>query len=88
MAISVLFTGLAIAAVLVVVGYRMMSYEAVSRTPPDVSASLPAGARVVATAVTNERIAVTVEAGGQTEIHLFDLNTLQPRGRLRLGSGK
>jgi hypothetical protein len=31
-----------------------------------------------------ERLAVTIEVGGQTEIHLFDARTLAPQGRLRL----
>ena len=39
---------------------------------------------MVGTAVGEDRLAVTVEVGGQTEIHLFDARTLAPRGRLRL----
>ncbi len=52
----------------------------------DVTAMLPKGARVIATAVADDRIAVTVEAGGSTEIHTFDLRTLRPAGRLRFAA--
>jgi hypothetical protein len=84
MAISVLFTGLAVAAVLGVIGYRVFRGEGSAPSAPDASASLPKGARVVGTAVNDDRLAVTIETGGATEIHLFDARTLAPRGRLRL----
>lgn len=83
MAVSVAFTGLAVAAVLGVVGYRIFTSEGSMPAAASV-VTLPQGAKVVATAVTEERIVVTVEVGGQTELHLFDLATLAPRGRLRL----
>ena len=84
MAISVLFTGLAVAAVLGVIAYRVFRYEGSAPSVPDVSASLPRGAKVVGTAFADDRLAVTIELGGATEIHLFDARTLAPRGRLRL----
>jgi hypothetical protein len=84
MAISVLFTGLAVAAVLGVIGYRVFRGEGSAAPPGDVSVSLPRGAKVVGTAVNEDRLAVTIEVGGHTEIHLFDARTLAPRGRLRL----
>lgn len=84
MAISVLFTGVAIAAVLVVVGYRVFRSEG-TRARPDVAVKLPAGVKVLGTAIGGDHLALTVEiAPGQTEVHLFDLATLQPRGRLKL----
>jgi hypothetical protein len=90
MAISTLLTGIAIAAVLGVIGYRIFKSGDVPRVAAtsDVVASLPAGARVVSTAVTPERIAVTIETGGETEVLLYDTITLQPRGRLKLSVGK
>ena len=84
MAISVLFTGVAIAAVLVVVGYRVFRTGDVPSAAGEAALRLPAGARVVSTVVTADRIVVTVETGGQTEVHLFDLHTLAQRGRLRI----
>ena len=84
MAVSVLLTGLAVAAVLGVIGYRVFRGEGSAPPVADVSASLPRGAKVVGTALNEDRLAVTIEVGGQTEIHLFDARTLAPRGRLRL----
>jgi hypothetical protein len=88
MAISVLFTGLAIAAVLMVVGYRMFKGEGTSAAVADISVALPAGARIVSTEMNDQRIAVTVEVAGGTELHLFDALTLEPRGRLKLTVGQ
>ena len=86
MVISLVFTALAIAAVLSVIGYRVFSSEGSRAAPADVSATLPRGARVVATNLANGRIVLTVEVDGRTELHSFDAQTLQPRGRLRLSS--
>jgi hypothetical protein len=83
MAISVVFTGLAVAAVLIVIGYRVFKSEG-SRSAADVAAPLPAGAKVIATTVGDGRIVLTIEAFGHTELRVFDLATLKPRGRLTL----
>ena len=45
---------------------------------------LPAGARVVGTAIGDAQIVVTIEAGGATELRTYDAGTLRPLGRLRL----
>ena len=88
MLIAGLTTAVAIAAVLGVIGYRLFtlpgSAPAAPAVPPDVSADLPKGARVISTAVGGERIVVTIEIGGRTELHSFDLRTLKPAGTLRL----
>jgi hypothetical protein len=90
MLIAGLTTMLAIAAVLGVIGYRLFTLQgsapAPAGAPPDVTAELPKGARVVATAAANDRIVVTIEVGGRTEIRTFDLRTLRPAGRLQLPS--
>ena len=91
MMISGATTLVAIAAVLVVIGYRLFRSEGsgvgaagAGGTPAEVTATLPKGARVTATAAAGDRIVVTIElAGGGTEIRTFDLRTLQPTGRLR-----
>lgn len=83
MAISLAVTALAIAGVMLVVGYRFLRAEG-SGMPPDVTANLPAGAHVLGTAVGEGRIVVTIEIDGQTEIRTFDARTLRPTGRLRL----
>ena len=40
----------------------------------------------MATAVAEDRIAVTVEVAGALEIRTFDLKTLRPTGRLRFAT--
>jgi hypothetical protein len=45
---------------------------------------LPKGARVVATAIAEDRILVTIDVGGAIEIRIFDAKTLKPAGRLKL----
>lgn len=83
MVISTILTGIAIATVLGVIGLRV--YKSGDAAPAgDVTAALPVGARVISTAVSADRIAVTVEAEGKTQVLLYDLPTLKPRGRLIL----
>jgi hypothetical protein len=84
MAISALFTGLAVAAVLIVIGYRVFRGEGSAARPSDITVSLPKSAKVVGTALNDGRLVVTVDVGGETELHLFDARTLEPRGRIRL----
>ena len=50
------------------------------------SLGLPKGARIVATAVVEERIVITLDIGGATEIRTFDLHTLRQTGRLRFAT--
>ena len=42
--------------------------------------------RSIATAVADDRIAVTIEQGGTIEVRTFDLKTLRPTGRLRFAT--
>jgi len=86
MLIASLTTLIALAAVLVVIGYRVsrVGGSAPPPPPPDVSALLPSGARVISTAIGEGRLAVTIEAGGAQEVRLFDLHTLQSVGRIAL----
>jgi hypothetical protein len=83
MAVSLGFTALAIAAVFGVIGYRVFNSEG-SRPVAEVSVAVPAGAKLVGTATSGDRLILTIESAGQTELRLFDLQTLQPRGRIRL----
>ena len=79
-------TMVAIAAVVGVIGYRLFRSEGTSGPYPEVTALLPKGARVVATAAVEDRIAVTIDIGGAVEIRTFDLKTLRPAGRLRFAT--
>jgi hypothetical protein len=86
MLVSGLTTLLAIAAVLGVIGYRLFRADGSVAAAAEVTALLPKGARVVSTAVSEDRIAVTVDVGGAVEIRTFDLRTLKPAGRLRFAT--
>ena len=51
-----------------------------------VSPTLPAGAKVLSSAIGEGRLALTVDINGAIELLSFDLNTLTPLGRTRLTS--
>ena len=85
MLISGVTTMVAIAAVLGVIGYRVFKGEG-SVAPAEVTALLPKGARIVATAVAEDRVVVTLEIAGAIEIRTFDARTLKPTGRLRFAT--
>lgn len=85
MLIAALTTGLGMAAILVVIGYRISRSEG-TVAPTDLTEMLPKGARIVSTSVANDRVIVTVEAGGATEIRTFDARTLKPAGRLKFAT--
>ena len=76
-------TFLAVAVVLAVIGYRVFHLQG-SAPPADVAAGLPAGAKVISSAVGDGRIVLTVEIAGATELRIFDLNTLKAVGRIPL----
>jgi hypothetical protein len=85
MLIAGLTTALAIAAVLIAIGYRLFRSEG-SATTKDVTAVLPKGARIVATAVAGDQLVVTLDVGGTTEIRTFDARTMKPTGRLKFAN--
>jgi hypothetical protein len=82
MLIAGLTTALAISAVLTAIGYRLFHQEG-SPAVTDFTAVLPKGAKIMAAAVAGDRLVVTLDVGGMTEIHTFDAHTLKPAGRLR-----
>jgi hypothetical protein len=81
MLIAGLTTALAIAAVLIAIGYRLLRSEG-SIVTTDTISMLPKGARIVSTGVAGDRLLVTLQIGGATEIRTFDAHTLKPAGRL------
>jgi hypothetical protein len=85
MLIAGLTTALAVAAVLVAIGYRLFRAEG-SAVTTDITATLPKGARIVSTAVAGDRLVVTLDIGGVTEIRTFDARTLKPAGKLKFVS--
>jgi hypothetical protein len=86
MLIAGLTTALAVAAVLIAIGYRLFRSEGSAVTTTDVTATLPKGARIVSTGTAGDRLVVTLDIGGTTEIRTFDAKTLKPAGKLRFVS--
>jgi hypothetical protein len=82
MLIAGLTTGLAIAAVLVAIGYRLFKAEG-SANQAEITAMLPKAAKILSTAVAGDRVVVTLDINGATEIRTFDTHTLKATGRLR-----
>jgi hypothetical protein len=82
MLIAGLTTTVAIAAVLIAIGYRLFHSEG-STIATDITATLPKGARIVSTGVAGDRLVVTLDIGGVTEIRTFDAHTLKLTGRLK-----
>jgi hypothetical protein len=85
MLIAGLTTALAVAAVLIAVGYRLFRTEG-SAVASDITTTLPKGARIVSTGVAGDRLVVTLDIGGSVEIRTFDAKSLKPAGRLRFAS--
>ncbi len=84
MLIAGLTTVVAAAAVVGVIGYRVFRTEGRVQAVSDVAATLPAGAKVLSSAIGDGRVVLTVEINGAIEMLSFDLNTLRPLGRVRL----
>ena len=82
MLIAGLTTALAVAAVLVAIGYRLFRTEG-SVPTSDITATLPKGARIVSTSATGDRLLVTLDIGGAVEVRTFDARTLKPAGKLK-----
>jgi hypothetical protein len=85
MLIAGLTTAVAIAAVLIAIGYRLFR-SSDSGPVSDTTAMLPKGARIVSTATAGDRLVVTVESNGATEILTYDAKTLKPAGRLKFAN--
>jgi hypothetical protein len=84
MLIAGLTSALAVAVVLIAVGYRLYRGDgSPAASPSDVVATLPKGARIVSTAVAGDRLVVTLDIAGATEIRTFDARTLKPAGTLK-----
>ncbi len=82
MLIAGLTTALGIGALLVVIGYRLFKSEG-SVVTQAATATLPKGARIVSTAVAGDRLVLTLDVAGATEIRTYDAKTLKPAGTLK-----
>jgi hypothetical protein len=86
MLIAGLTSALAVAVVLTAVGYRLYRGDGSPAAVTDITASLPKGARIVSTGVAGDRLVVTLDIAGVTEIRTFDAKTLKPAGQLKFVS--
>jgi len=84
MMIATMTTFIAVAAVIAVIGYRVFKGEERVQVLQSVSATLPAGTKVLSSAIGEGRVVLTVEVNGAIELLSFDLNTFKPVGRVRL----
>jgi len=93
MLLSMAVTIIAVGSVFGFIGYRVFKGEgSVAKTADKVvpapsagsemTISLPRDARVVQSAVAEDRLIITLDVGGRIEVRTFDLKTLQPAGRL------
>jgi hypothetical protein len=85
MLIAGLTTALAVAAVLIAIGYRLFR-AGESTVATDTTAVLPKGARILSTAVAGDRLVVTLDISGVIEIRTFDARTLKPAGKLKFAN--
>jgi hypothetical protein len=83
MLIAGLTTALAVAAVLIAIGYRLFRIEGSTMAATDIVATLPKGARIVGTGVAGDRLLLTLDISGTTEIRSFDAHSLKPAGTLK-----
>jgi hypothetical protein len=78
-------TFLAVAVVLGVIGYRISHLSGSAASPvPQAVPALPAGAKVLSSAVGDNRVVLTVDVNGAIELYSFDLATLKPLTHSRL----
>lgn len=93
MLISMAVTVIAVGSVFGFIGYRVFKGEGsvaktadkvVPATPAtnEMTIAIPRDARVVQSAVAEERLILTLDIGGRIEVRTYDLKTLQPAGRL------
>jgi hypothetical protein len=85
MLIAGLTTAIGMGAVFIAIGYRVFRSEG-SAPLTDLTATLPKGAKIVATNAASDRLIVTLDLAGATEIRTFDARTLKPVGRLKFAS--
>ena len=86
MLIAGLTSALAVTVVLIAIGYRLYRSEGSPKAAIDVTATLPKGARIVSTGIAGDRLVVTLDLAGVTEIRTFDARTLTPAGSLKFVS--
>jgi hypothetical protein len=85
MLIAGLTSALAVAAVLIAIGYRLFR-AGESAVATDTTVVLPRGARILSTGTAGDRLVVALDLGGTIEIRTFDVHTLKPTGKLKFAN--
>lgn len=85
--VSTLTMVIGIAAVLAAVIYRINRDGSNSEAPAEIAlpAILPAGARIISSALDGDRLALTIEAAGATRVLVLDLSDGEVIQRVTLG---
>jgi hypothetical protein len=86
MLLATLTTALAVAAVIGIIGYRLFGHGGGAATIVNGTVFLPKGAHVDSTTVAGNRIVVTLDVGGVSQVRIFDLKTLQQTGQLQFAT--
>jgi hypothetical protein len=86
MIISGITTLVAIAAVIGVIGYRVYGGRSGTGTIINGTVFLPKGAHVDSTTISGDRIVVTLDVGGLSEVRIFDLKNLQLVGQFHFAT--
>ena len=87
MIVAGITTLIAIAAVISVIGYRVFRAGGSGAGPTaEGIIMLPKGARMISSTIADDRIVVTLDIGGATEIRTYDLKTLKETGRIRFAT--
>ena len=71
-------------AVFGVIGYRLYAGTERARPPIEETLNLARGGRVLSATAASNRLVVTVENAGVVEVLIYDLETLQPKGRFTI----
>jgi hypothetical protein len=85
MIISAITTLIAIAAVVSVIGYRVLNSGG-GAIAADGIITLPKGARLISTVASAGRVAVLIDINGASELRTFDIKTLKQTGRLQFAT--
>lgn len=86
MLIAGLTTALGIGAVFIAIGYKLFRGEGMAKAVTEATIMVPKGARIVSTAALDDRIAVTLDIGGVTEIRTYHAKTFKLLGRAQFAT--
>ena len=83
MLIAGLTTAIGVGALLAVIGYKLFKSGGSEVAAATTTATLPKGAKILATGVTGDRLVLTLDVAGVVEIRTYDAKSLKPAGVLK-----